>query len=974
MANGLNRGISNMRFARTLTVFGLAFVLVAGLLPSAWAQISTGGIYGKVTDEQSAVLPGATVTLTGANTGARSTTSGPGGEFRFIGLDPGTYTVAVALPGFATTQRTVIVSAGVSVDVNFTAKVAGVAETVTVDAETPVIDTKKMGTGTTVSQQELTMIPNSRDPWAFMRAVPGVQVDRVNQAGSESGQQSGFIGKGSPATDAMWVLDGIVITDPAAVGASPTYFDFDAFDEVAITTGGADVRVATGGVGINLVTKRGTNAFHGGVSGFFAYDGLEASNLPADLEGDPRLQGSDKADHAEQLGEYGVELGGPIVKDRLWFWGSYGKQDLRIQRLTQARDKTVLEDYNAKLNFQVSSSNMLSAYWFLGDKIKLGRTNNRGLGTETASHGRDQGGVYEDGNYPNGFLKIEDNHVFSPSFMLNVKLSHYNTGFGLVPIGGLENDEGLDIVNSIAYGSSKQYQSVRPQDTINADASYFHGNHEFKFGYAYRSASTNSSSLVPGTGIEARTETARGKIARIQRELVSSFKGSYNALYLQDTFTSGRLTLQGGVRWDLQKAENAASTAHANPLFPEILPDLVYDGAGTKIEWSDISPRAGFTYALNDARKTLLRGNFSIFTQQLAHPDVTAVNPIGGVARVDYRWNDLNGDGFVSSREEVDIAGGQLGVPVNAELTTVNQIDENYRAPRDLELLVGIDHELAPNFAVGATYTYRRTTRTPYASYIGLNGSDWVPCEPVSSNGYTVPCQDIGPTNTAALDANSGGVLLSNRSDYHRSYSGIELTAVKRLSNKWMGRLGFGYNNWTESFDGTGGIQNPLPVLYDGYGYAAFGSTIVSDAKTSGGQIGYYSSGSGTVYWMPSKWQLSANALYQIGKGFEVAGNLYARQGYIRPINITVDNTFGDSLLAVGIGDERLPDVVNLDLRLGWNRNLGRARLNLTADVFNVFNSSTVLRRVDAADSGSFNRIDQILNPLLVRFGARLSF
>ena len=963
-----------MRFARTLTVFGLAFVLVAGLLPSAWAQISTGGIYGKVTDEQSAVLPGATVTLTGANTGARSTTSGPGGEFRFIGLDPGTYTVAVALPGFATTQRTVIVSAGVSVDVNFTAKVAGVAETVTVDAETPVIDTKKMGTGTTVSQQELTMIPNSRDPWAFMRAVPGVQVDRVNQAGSESGQQSGFIGKGSPATDAMWVLDGIVITDPAAVGASPTYFDFDAFDEVAITTGGADVRVATGGVGINLVTKRGTNAFHGGVSGFFAYDGLEASNLPADLEGDPRLQGSDKADHAEQLGEYGVELGGPIVKDRLWFWGSYGKQDLRIQRLTQARDKTVLEDYNAKLNFQVSSSNMLSAYWFLGDKIKLGRTNNRGLGTETASHGRDQGGVYEDGNYPNGFLKIEDNHVFSPSFMLNVKLSHYNTGFGLVPIGGLENDEGLDIVNSIAYGSSKQYQSVRPQDTINADASYFHGNHEFKFGYAYRSASTNSSSLVPGTGIEARTETARGKIARIQRELVSSFKGSYNALYLQDTFTSGRLTLQGGVRWDLQKAENAASTAHANPLFPEILPDLVYDGAGTKIEWSDISPRAGFTYALNDARKTLLRGNFSIFTQQLAHPDVTAVNPIGGVARVDYRWNDLNGDGFVSSREEVDIAGGQLGVPVNAELTTVNQIDENYRAPRDLELLVGIDHELAPNFAVGATYTYRRTTRTPYASYIGLNGSDWVPCEPVSSNGYTVPCQDIGPTNTAALDANSGGVLLSNRSDYHRSYSGIELTAVKRLSNKWMGRLGFGYNNWTESFDGTGGIQNPLPVLYDGYGYAAFGSTIVSDAKTSGGQIGYYSSGSGTVYWMPSKWQLSANALYQIGKGFEVAGNLYARQGYIRPINITVDNTFGDSLLAVGIGDERLPDVVNLDLRLGWNRNLGRARLNLTADVFNVFNSSTVLRRVDAADSGSFNRIDQILNPLLVRFGARLSF
>jgi hypothetical protein len=963
-----------MRLARTFKLLAAALALATGLVPMASAQISTGSIYGKVTDEQSAVLPGATVTLTGATIGARTTTSGPGGEFRFLSLDPGTYTIAVALGGFATTQRTVIVSAGVHVDVSFTAKVAGVAETVTVDAETPVIDTKKMGTGTTVTREELTMIPNSRDPWAFMRAVPGVQVDRVNQAGSESGQQSGFIGKGSPSTDAMWVLDGIVITDPAAVGASPTYFDFDAFDEVAITTGGADVRVATGGVGINLVTKRGTNDFHGGVSGFFAYDGLEASNLPAELEGDPRLRGSDKADHAEQLAEYGFELGGPILKDRLWFWGSYGKQDLRIQRLNQSRDKTVLEDYNAKLNFQVAKSNMLSAYWFLGEKIKLGRPNTRGLGTETPSHGRDQGGVYEDDtNYPNGFLKIEDNHVFSPSFMVNVKASHYNTGFGLVPIGGLENGEGLDLVNSIAYGSSKQYQSVRPQDTLNADASYFRGSHELKFGFAYRRASTNSSSLIPGNGVESRTETARGSIARIQRELVSSFKGSYTALYAQDTWSAGRLTLQGGVRWDLQKAENAPSTARANPLFPEILPELVYDGAGTKIEWSDISPRAGFTYALDDSRKTLLRGNFSIFTQQLAHPDVTVVNPIGGVARIDYRWNDLNGDRLVSSREEVNIAAGPLGAPVNASLSTVNEIDENYRAPRDLELLAGIDHELAPNFAVGATYTYRRTTNVPYLSYIGVNGSDWVPCDPVSGNGYTVPCLDLGPANAAAADAASFGQRLSNRPDYHRSYNGIELTALKRLSNRWMGRVGFGYNNWTESFDGTGGIQNPLPVLYDGYGYYGL-STALTDAKKSGGQVGYYSSGSGTVYWMPSKWQLSANALYQIGAGFEVAGNLYARQGYIRPISLTVNNTFADSVLAVDIGEERLPDVWNLDLRLGWNRSFGRARLNLTADVFNVFNSGTVLRQVDTADSGSFDRIDQILNPLLVRFGARLSF
>jgi Carboxypeptidase regulatory-like domain/TonB-dependent Receptor Plug Domain len=964
-----------MGIARKLAALGLALALVAGTAPGAWAQISTGSIYGKVTDEQGGVLVGATVTLAGTTIGERTTTAGANGEFRFLNLDPGTYTLSVALSGFATTQRTVIVSAGVNVDVGFTARVAGVAETVTVDAETPVIDIKKVGTGTTVSREELNRIPNSRDPWAFMRAVPGVQIDRVNQSGTESGQQSGFVGKGSSQTDAMWVLDGVVITDPGAVGASPTYFDFDAFDEVAITTGGADVRVATGGVGINLVTKRGTNDFHGGVSGYFTHDSLQASNLPSELEGDPRLRGNDKADHAEQIAEYGAELGGPILKDKLWFWGSYGKQDLRIVRFNQNPDKTVLKDYNAKINFRATPNNMFSAYWFLGDKIKLGRANARGLGTETASHTRDQGNVFEEGSsWPHGFLKLEDSHVFGPSFTVDVKFSHYNTGFGLVPQGGLGLDEGLNQLTSEAYGSGRQYQSVRPQDTVNVDATYFKGSHELKFGFAYRRASVVSSSLLPGSGVEARTETARGKIARVGRELVSSYEGSYNALYLQDTYSSGRLTLQGGVRWDLQRSENSPSTARANPMFPELLPDLEYDGAGTKISWSDLSPRVGVTYALDDSRKTLLRGSFSIFTQQLAMPDATVVNPLGGVAQIDYRWNDLNGDGFVSSRDEVDLAGGSLGAPVNAELFTVNEIDPDYKAPRDTEFLVGIERELVPNFAVGATYTYRRNTRVPYFSYIGVDGTDWVPCESVSSNGYTASCLDLGPANSAAAEAASYGQRLTNRPNYHRTYSGVEVTAVKRLSNRWMGRVGFGYNDWTESFDGTAGIQNPLPVLYDGYGYYGL-STALTDAKKSGGQVGYYSSGSGTIYWMPSKWQFSANGLYQIGKGFEIAGNLYARQGYIRPISLSVDNTFADSVLAVDVGKERLPDIWNVDLRLAWNGTLaGRTQLGFSADVFNAFNSSTVLRRVDTADSDNFNRIDQIMNPLLVRFGMRLTF
>ena len=519
-------------------------------------------------------------------------------------------------------------------------------------------------------------------------------------------------------------------------------------------------------------------------------------------------------------------------------------------------------------------------------------------------------------------------------------------------MGGLDQGEVLDIVNSVASGSSKQYQSVRPSDTINADATYFSGRHEFKFGYALRRASTNSSSLLPGNGIEARIETARGKIARIQRELVSAFKGSYNSLYLQDTFSTSRFTLTGGVRWDLQKAENAASTAAANPLFPEILPDLVYDGTGTKISWSDISPRVGFTYALNDSHKTQVRGNFSIFTQQLAHPDVTVVNPIGGVARVDYRWIDANNNNLVDGRERgrhrrrlARRAGERLAQHRQRDRRGLQGAARHGGAVRDRPRAGA---ELRGERHLHATAA---TTNSPYMSYIGVNGSDWVACDSVTGNGYTVPCLDLGPQNAAAAEAAELRPAPQQparlppqlqRPRAHRGQAALEpLDGPRRLRLQQLDRVVRRHGRHPEP---AAGPLRRLRLLRPQH-------RSLTDAKKSGGQVGYYSTGSGTLYWMPSKWQFSANALYQIGKGFEIAGNLYAREGYIRPINLTVNNTFADSVLAVDVGDQRLPNIWNLDMRLAWNKAIGGAQLNLSADVFNVFNSGTVLRRVDAADS-----------------------
>src|SRR5712692_3381562 len=110
--------------------------------------------------------------------------------------------------------------------------VAAVSETITVTGQSPIVDTKATGTSTNFTQDELARIPTSRDPWALLRTVPGVMVDRVNIGGNETGQQSNFQAKATRPADAVWTMDGVVITDMAAIGASPTYFNYDTFEEI----------------------------------------------------------------------------------------------------------------------------------------------------------------------------------------------------------------------------------------------------------------------------------------------------------------------------------------------------------------------------------------------------------------------------------------------------------------------------------------------------------------------------------------------------------------------------------------------------------------------------------------------------------------------------------------------------------------------------------------------------------------------
>ena len=211
-----------------------------------------------------------------------------------------------------------------------------------------------MGTATNFTQDELTRVPNSRDPVGAAAHRARRVVDRVNIAGNETGQQSNFVGKGGRQGDAVWTMDGVVITDMATTGASPTYFDYDAFDEIQISTGGNDIRQATGGVGINFVVKRGTNQFRGTARGYFTDDALEATNLPDELRRPRRHAGDGRpqpADHRLRRRRRRPDPQGQAV-----LLGIDRQQDIRLYRQSaRGTDRTLLKTYNAKVNCQATS-------------------------------------------------------------------------------------------------------------------------------------------------------------------------------------------------------------------------------------------------------------------------------------------------------------------------------------------------------------------------------------------------------------------------------------------------------------------------------------------------------------------------------------------------------------------------------------------------------------------------------------------
>ena len=349
---------------------------------SLMAQIRTGNIYGKITDEDGNPLPGVTVTLSGMKTAPLTSITSAEGIYRFLSLPPARdYVIRAELGGFNTEIREgVIVVVGANIEINVTMAMGAIEEEITVTAISPVVDTKKTSVGINVTQEILQSLPTARDPWVILQMAPSVILDRENIGGVESGQQSSYVARGAAGySQNVWAMDGLVITDPAAIGASPSYYDFDAFEEMQIVVGGADVTIQTGGVAINMITHRGGNRVSLGGRFLMIDEKFQAKNedyVAEVQETEPTFLGLNLIRNNK---DYGFNLGGPLVTDKAWLWGSFGVMDIKTTTVYQRPDDTLLVNYAAKLNVQIIPENRFEAFMHVGGKNKWGRSSSSAL-------------------------------------------------------------------------------------------------------------------------------------------------------------------------------------------------------------------------------------------------------------------------------------------------------------------------------------------------------------------------------------------------------------------------------------------------------------------------------------------------------------------------------------------------------------------------------------------------------------------
>jgi Carboxypeptidase regulatory-like domain/TonB dependent receptor len=792
-------------------------VLIAclALLPTAVADVAaqtvsatSGAIVGKVTDATGAVLPGVTVTATSPSMqGQQVAVTNQEGSYRIPSVPPGDYRIAYEIVGFTTIVREGIrVGLGFTATVNVELRVATLQETVTVSGESPVVDTSSTKTVTNFDSERLATLLGARDLWAIMAMAPGISLGRIDVAGNRAGTQSGYSAYDTKTQQHRPMVEGMVMTE--GTGAAMFYYDYGTIDEVAVGTGAHSSDMGWPGVQSQFVSKSGGNAFHGVARYDYQNENIQSYNIDAaqiatGLRGGGGLEPQD-LNRMSSYYDVNADVGGYIKKDKLWFYVSGRDQDIKV-RLVNFPVKpfqTRLRNYSGKGTYSLSQNNKLIVYSQGGRKQQPNRLDTHQIGATTAIHNSEESTWNQD--YTGLVHKAEWNSVLSDKAFFEVRAG--KAGYDWPNYRHAETQAYVDRGTNEVRGGNREWQQDRQRAQVLGSFTWFQegwaGSHSFKFGSeAFREIRRDHRGNAEKTLFVNDVQHVYNRAAPIEVFLFETpsrndSRLKTTSLYANDTWNvSSKVTLNLGLRFDRYRhylPEQEHSPGQFNQF---ITAPIKFAAVDELVVWNLWAPRIGVTYDISGNGKTVLKFNYGYYWWNPSTDMANAANPNSGEWFRQYQWTDPNGNGRYDRGEEgtlIRSTGGTAGTA----------IDPNIEDTRTDEVAIWAERELMENFGVRAGFVYRRISQ--FRQQFNAN-------RPFNAFNVPVTIPDPGPDGRAGTADDGRPIqgfnldpavlarptlnLVQNFPGEAEFYS-IDLSATKRLSNRWslLGGLGYRWN------------------------------------------------------------------------------------------------------------------------------------------------------------------------------------
>jgi len=939
------------------------------------AQQETGNIAGTVTTEDGEALPGVTINAEGKYLfGARTTITDENGRYRLRNLPVGSYEVTFVMPGFKTVKLTgVPVALGQTTTKNVQMTVSQVEEVLTVTSNQPLVDATTSNMGDTFDNEILEALPTSKDPWSILEITPGVSMSQNNVGGNKQGTQARFGANGTSPYQNAYYVDGINLTDTSASGASGQYYDYDTFEAIQVSTASHDASVGAPGVNITMVTKTGSNEWDFKAAYGISDQAWQSSNAIPRGEGVAPLESPQDYNR-----EYNLSVGGPIIKDKLWFFVAYHENEVNLY--TPNTDKTItdlteLEQINANIKWSINNQHTLKLSYNENDKIKSNR-----LPTFPSSSYYQGAGLGWAQSGPGDAWYIQDEWFVNDRLTLSFKYGQQAFPFQLgIPAGVDESilDGPPVIISDVTQSASSAYVYPiydRSNDTYTVKGNWFQTigatSHDVSFGLDILLSENYAENRYPGDAIVRQYDESGGEVWFI-RPVRATNETENTALYVNDVITAGKWTFNVGLRYQeqtgtinagaldatWQNGGNAGTIANGTTIadrFGSVTSPELADVA----EWTDILPRINVTYDLNADGRTLFKLGLNQYAHVMNNSEFELASALSEYEE-DWAWEDNNGDGtFLGDGSDWDEIVGDRWV-WSSGIASGTPIDPDYEAPLTDELLLNFSHQFENNLALTATYIYRNTSNLTYTfeGYHDAGGNfvnigdrrHWSEATYTDSEGNERAGYVFDPSDAdqALIDQNYTTVR-GNLDDYEVEYSGIELTLAHR---------GNGYA-WNASLTqgGTDLSYNPFELNDPNTGEDPDGGSSAAERDFSNDYASEWSAHIYGAVTLPWDLQLSSKIRYSSGSFYSVFTRYSSGWSNFN----LLDNREEDSL----------PSYALFDVGLGKTFSVGNAgNLEVKMDIFNLFNDSTAVSYASTRTGvSSFLSTSEILGPRILRF------